>query len=192
MRTHIHSHSHKRTTVRWAVYVTFAALLACLILPFAPSAHAQEKSVVWERFDVDINVNTDSTFDVTEHQDIRFTSGEFKFGRRNILKSNFSYIDNWAIVDSQGNVYQQVNGGDSPYTFTVADTGGQYDIRWYFPPIANDSETYSLSYTVHDGLRFYEGGDQVWWKAIYGDRSFPVLAGTVRVAIPAARRAGRL
>ena len=63
----------------------------------------------------------------------------------------------------------------------MQDSGGQYDIRWNFPPIRNDSETYTLSYTVHDGLRFYEGGDQVWWKAIYGDRSFPVLAGTVRV-----------
>ena len=34
------------------------------------------------------------------------------------------------------------------------------------------------------GLRFYEGGDQLWWKAIYGNRSFPVLAGDVRVVVP--------
>ena len=40
------------------------------------------------------------------------------------------------------------------------------------------SETFALAYTVRDGLRYYEGGDQLWWQAIYGDRSFPVQAGT--------------
>jgi len=37
---------------------------------------------------------------------------------------------------------------------------------------------------VHGGLRFYEKGDQLWWKAIYSDRSFPVLDGKVRVIVP--------
>ena len=46
-------------------------------------------------------------------------------------------------------------------------------------------ETYTLNYTVHDGLRYYPGGDQLWWKAVYGDREFPVLASRVRVLIPA-------
>ena len=170
-----------RRYVRFLLLLTLAMLWASV---YAPAALAQDKSVVWERFDVDIEVNTDGTFDVRENQDIRFTSGDFTFGTRYIPKRNFSYIDNWAITDSQGNVYEQTRGGEAPYTFSVQDSGGQYDIRWNFPRISNDSETYTLSYTVHDGLRFYEGGDQVWWKAIYGDRSFPVLAGTVRVIVP--------
>ena len=172
-----------RTYMRWAVLLAVVALWASL---FVPPVQAQDKSLVWERFDVDIDVSADGTFDVAEHQAIRFTDGEFTFGYREIPKRNFSYIDRWAITDSQGNEYRQTNGGEDPYTFTVSDQGGSYVIRWYFPPIANDSETYTLSYKVHDGLRFYEGGDQVWWKAIYGDRSFPVLAGTVRVAVPTA------
>ena len=51
---------------------------------------------------------------------------------------------------------------------------------------ANESETFTLSYTVHGGLRYYEGGDQLWWKAIYGERSFAVQAGRVNVSVPAA------
>ncbi|MEZ4657553.1 MAG: DUF2207 domain-containing protein [Caldilineaceae bacterium] len=146
-------------------------------------AYAQDKTLVWDRFDVDISVNTDGTFDVAEHQTIRFINGSFTKGFRDILKNNFSYLDQWSLIDSQGNSYQQSWSGD-PYTFSVDDQGGRYVINWYFPPTANSTETYTLSYRVHDGLRYYEGGDQVWWKAIYSDRPFPVLAGRVRVSAP--------
>ncbi|MCB0115601.1 MAG: DUF2207 domain-containing protein, partial [Caldilineaceae bacterium] len=138
------------------------ALLCVILMPLA--TQAQEKSLVWDRFDVDIFVNEDGTFDVAEHQRIRFTDGEFTFGYRDIPIRYFSYIDNWAVTDSSGNRYDLVNGGSSPYTFTVDDNGGDYVIRWYFPPMRNDTETYTLSYRVHGGLRYYDGGDQVWWK----------------------------
>ena len=163
--------------------IFLALLVGLLALPLA--ANAQEKSLVWDRFDVDILVKTDGTFDVAEHQRIRFTAGAFTFGYREIPINKFNFIDNWAMTDSSGNSYRQVSGGSQPYTFTVDDRGSRYVIRWYFPPITGESETYSLSYTVHDGLRFYDGGDQLWWKAIYSDRSFPVLDGRVNVTAPA-------
>lgn len=165
------------------IFVTSGLLAAGSLLPV--TVHAQDKTLVWERFDVDITVNADGTFDVAEYQEIRFTRGSFTFGYRDIPVNNFDYIDNWAVTDSQGNVYRPSAGGEAPYTFTVSDEGYRYVVRWYFPPLANAGERYALSYTVHGGLRYYDGGDQVWWKAIYGNRSFPVLAGDVRVLVPA-------
>ncbi len=147
---------------------------------------AQEKTLVWDRFDTDIQVHEDGTFDVDEHQRIRFTEGSFTFGYREIPVDNFNFIDNWAVTDASGNRYAQVSGGSAPYSFTVEENGYNYVIRWYFPPMNDATETYTLSYTVHGGLRYYEGGDQLWWKAIYGDRSFPVLEGRVTVRVPAA------
>ncbi|HRJ44018.1 MAG TPA: DUF2207 domain-containing protein, partial [Caldilineaceae bacterium] len=164
--------------------IVLLAWLICLLA--APLVvRAQEKSLVWDRFDVDILVKADGTFDVAEHQRIRFTAGSFTLGFRELPINNFLYADNWAITDSSGNRYQLVSGGSQPYTFTVDDNASRYAIRWYFPPTANTSETYSLSYTVHGGLRLYDGGDQLWWKAIYSDRSFPVLDGRVNVFVPA-------
>lgn len=151
----------------------------------APTVLAQEKSLLWERFDVDIFVHEDGSFAVAEHQRIRFTRGTFTFGFREIPKRNLNSLGDWSITDSSGNRYRLVNGGDEPYTFTVDDQGHRYVIYWYFPPAANESETYTLSYTVYGGLRYYEGGDQLWWKAIYGDRSFPVQDGRVSVVAPA-------
>ena len=85
----------------------------------APSiARAQEKSLVWDRFDVDILVKSDGTFDVAEHQRIRFTAGSFTFGYREIPVSNFNSADNWAMTDSSGNRYELTSGDSQPYTFT--------------------------------------------------------------------------
>ena len=163
-----------------------AVLLGALLIVPVPSASAQEKSLVWERFDVDIVIQRDGTFDVAEHQTIRFTRGAFTFGFREIAKDKLSSLSDWSLTDSSGNRYTLVKGSREPYSFTVTDQGSNYVIYWYFPPTANRSETYTLSYTVHGGLRYYEGGDQLWWQAIYDDRSFPVRAGRVNVTAPAA------
>ena len=173
-----------RTQYRWIWLLLAALLVSTLVSTAGVPALAAEKSLVWERFDVDIQVNADGTFDVAEHQAIRFIDGTFKFGYRDIPKQNFGYITDWAVTDASGNTYMQTYGGEVPYTFVVDDQGGSYVIRWYFPP-TSDPQTYTLSYRVHDGLRYYSGGDQLWWKAVYGDRQFPVLASRVRVMVPA-------
>jgi len=174
-----------RVRVRWTVLWVLLLLAITASPVLAPVAHAQDQTLVWQRFDVDIEVMHDGTFTVAEHQQIRFTSGTFHGGYRNIPINNFDYIDDWAIKDDAGNVYALTNSSsEDPYTFTVDQQSGQYVINWYFPGISNTTQTYTLSYQVHGGLRFYEKGDQVWWKAIYRDRSFPVLDGKVRVIVP--------
>ena len=175
----------RRTGLFVRLLAVVAVLLGTLLIVHVQSASAQEKSLVWERFDVDIVIREDGAFDVTEHQTIHFTRGTFTFGYREIPKQNFGSLKNWSLTDGSGNSYRLVKGGREPYSFIVTDHGARYVIYWYFPPIANESETYTLSYAVHDGLRYYEGGDQLWWKAIYGDRGFPVRAGRVNVAAPA-------
>ena len=163
-----------------------AVLLGVLLILHAHPASAQEKSLLWDRFDVDIIIRKDSSFDVTEHQTIRFTRGTFTFGYRDIPKKHFSSLHDWTLTDASGNRYRWASYGKEPYTFTVTDKGSRYVVYWYFPGITNRSETFTLGYTVRGGLRYYEGGDQLWWQAIYGDRSFPVQAGRVNVVAPAA------
>jgi hypothetical protein len=172
-----------RTHFRWIwLFLTATVLLGVLAGALVAPVSAAEKSLVWERFDVDIQVNPDGTFDVAEHQAIRFVDGMFTFGYRNIPKQNFAYLSDWAVTDASGNVYTQAQSG-LPFTFAVEDDGASYTIRWYFPE-TDAPQTYTLSYRVHDGLRYYAGGDQVWWKAVYADRQFPVLASRVRVVVP--------
>ena len=163
-----------------------AVLLGALLILQVQLAFAQEKSLLWECFDVDIIIRKDSAFEVTEHQTIRFTRGPFTYGYREIPRKNLSSLDDWTLTDASGNSYSYASYGKESYTFTITEKASRYVIYWYFPPITNLSETFSLGYTVRGGLRYYEGGDQLWWKAIYGDRSFPVQAGRVNVVAPAA------
>ncbi|MFN8496100.1 MAG: DUF2207 domain-containing protein [Caldilineaceae bacterium] len=170
--------------IRWFVFL-FTCALFFIFAPFPSSSYAQEKSLVWERFDVAINIQPDGSFTVAEQQRIHFTQGAFRFGTREIPIRNFDRLDGWAVRDSSGHPYKQQQTGEEPYTFKVEKTGASYAIHWYFPPVSNSSATYTLTYTVHGGLRIYPAGDQVWWKAIYGKRSFPVLAGRIQVTMPA-------
>ena len=178
--------SRRRSGLSPRLLTSAAVLLGVLFILHVHPAVAQEKSLLWERFDVDIIIRKDSSFEVTEHQTIRFTRGAFTYGYRDIPKKNFNSLDDWTLTDASGNSYRYASFGKEPYTFTVTKKASRYVIYWYFPPITNRSETFALGYTVRGGLRYYEGGDQLWWKAIYGDRSFPVQAGRVNVVAPAA------
>lgn len=179
------------TPARWKIFPLAITFLLILFLAIAPTVSAQEKTLVWDRFDVDVVVNPDSTFNVSEQQTIRFTQGSFTFGFRDIPVNNFDYIDQWTVTDQSGHTYYPANGGTQEYTFVVDDQGSHYVVHWYFPPVNNSTETYTLSYKVHNGLRIYQGGDQLWWKAIYADRTFPVLAGRIHVVVPQAAQIGQ-
>lgn len=172
-----------RTLSRWFGLWLAAILVVSLAGAAALPASAAEKSLVWERFDVDLQVNLDGTFDVAEHQSIRFLDGTFTFGYRDIPKRHLAFLSDWSVVDAAGNRYTQAEGGRVPYTFVVDDVGSSYTIRWYFPE-TDQPQRYTLRYRVHDGLRYYAGGDQLWWKAVFADRQFPVAASRVRVVVP--------
>jgi hypothetical protein len=69
----------------------FRLSIFLIILPFVllavgavQPAHAQAKSLHWERFDVDITVLPGGDFVVEETQVIQFTSGTFREGYRSI------------------------------------------------------------------------------------------------------------
>lgn len=88
----------------------FAILVTSLALAGKP-LYAQDQSLVWQRFDVDLMVKTDGTFAVTEQQTINFTSGTFRFGYSEIPINNFGYIDDWFVTDASGNRYAFARSG---------------------------------------------------------------------------------
>ncbi|NIV29864.1 MAG: DUF2207 domain-containing protein, partial [Anaerolineae bacterium] len=157
-------------------------LLALLVaLAITGVAYAQSKSLYWERFDVNITVLPNGDFVVEEVQEITFTSGEFHFGYRNIPMGRLGDITDVQVWEGSRQ-YEPGDGGD--YTFSTSVEGGDLVINWYFPYTSNSSHTYTLRYTVQGGLRYYEGGDQLYWVAVYPDRSFPVDESTVTVELP--------
>ena len=86
-----------------------ALLLGALLILHVHPAFAQEKSLLWERFDVDIIIRRDGAFEVAEHQTIRFTRGTFTFGFREIPTR---YIDSIDRLDPDRRQWQPLSSGE--------------------------------------------------------------------------------
>jgi len=158
-------------------------LLFVLMIGVGGTTHAQSQSLYWDRLDVNITVLQNGDIQIMETQEIVFTAGSFHFGYRNIPTSRLDSISNIEVWEG-GKAYAQ-QSGTSPYTFHTFRSGNDLVVRWYFPYTKDSRHTYVLRYTVHGGLRYYDGGDQVFWKAVFADRDFPVLSSTVTVNLPA-------
>ncbi|NOZ27333.1 MAG: DUF2207 domain-containing protein [Chloroflexi bacterium] len=163
-------------------YLRLIGFIVLLLVVSTGLAQAQSKTLYWDRWDVDIVVRTDGTFRVVERQTIEFTSGTFTFGIRGVDVRRLDRISDVEVREGD-QVFQKSSSGQ-PWTFTTYMEGNEFKIKWYFPPTSDSRHTYTIAYTVHGGLRYYEEGDQLWWKAVVADRTFPVNASRVMVQIP--------
>ena len=165
------------------------SLISAAIFPPSSTRSSADDSLAhymeWVRYDVDLSVNQDGTIDVVEKPTVWFMDERyFQNGYREIPYNRLGSISDWSIKDGDGAAYEPVSGGSKSGTFTVKSGPDGYVANWYFDSARNTTRTFLVSYKVHDALRYYDGGDQVWWKAIYADRGSPVREGTIRVTVP--------
>jgi len=158
------------------------ALLVMFSLLTIGSAQAQSKSGYWDRFDVDITVNEDGTFWVQEMQVLSFSGGTFTYVYRNINMDRLNKITDVQVM-GDNELYTESSGG-APNTYEISTEDGDRYIKWYFAP-TEERHTYILRYLVHGGLRYYDDGDQLWWKAVPADLIARVENSTVTVHLPA-------
>ncbi len=160
-------------------------LLIILLLAVAPVALAQDKTLYWQRYDVDIAVMQSGDFRVTETQELVFTSGTFRFGQREILVNRFSDIRDITVSEEGGPEYQY-SESDAPYTYRYYQDGSYVKVRYNFPPSTDTRRTIVIDYTIVGGLRYYpdDGVDQLFWKAIPSGNPFPTQSSTITVRAP--------
>ncbi len=163
-------------------FLRWSLIILLLVLFVAIPVAAQNKSVVWNRFDVDITVEPDGSFDVVEKQEIQFMGGPFHFGYRDLSTKYTEAITDILVGDVNGAYLQ--NRSEQPGTFYVEDRGDSLYIKWFFDETTDATRTFYISYKVHGGLRYYDEGDQLWWKAVYADRPAKVKSSVVIVKAP--------
>ncbi len=155
----------------------FAAALCILALP--ASAQEETKNLVWERYDVDLNVQPNGRVRVTETQRIRYLSGFWRNGGRKIPLNR---VDNITGVQ----VSEVGPGGQvTPLPSEIARQGDELQVSWqYAPATAGDVRTFRLEYTVEGVVRVYPDNQQLRWIAIPDERRFPVEESTVTLRLP--------
>ncbi len=170
--------SHRIRPGAWLL----SLLLAFLVLS-AP-ARAQSKGFVWERFDVQFEILPDGSFWVRETNQIRSSAGTFTFGFREIPLDRVEEIRDVRVYE-EGRPLQP-SSVKRPGTYQVDETGDLLKVQWTFssPLPEGARRTFVLEYRVIGGLRIYPDGDQLWWKAVYADRPFPVEGSRISVLFP--------
>ncbi len=186
--------------------VTFPLLAILSSLLLASSAAAAPQAPYFQRFDVDIALQQNGDFIVTENQTVAFGSQSAHHGFRTIPMDRVEQITGVTVFE-QRLQYQQAaasglsvkregdttsfslqignSGQETPNSYKVEQKDGNLNVDWWFPPTANAARSFTVRYRVVGGLRYYPGGDQLYWKAVYADRSLLVDSPRVTVRSPA-------
>jgi len=163
--------------------ILLAALLAVAgALLFVPQTTAQNRSVRWLSWDVDIQINQDGTFHVTEEHQVQFIGEDFTFGYRNIPHDQVDQITNISVRDPWSAYSQQYS--ETENTFYTSYDNNELVITWYYPSASNETRTFFIDYTVVGGLLISDQGDGLHWKAIPPDHDWVIDNATVVVHLP--------
>jgi len=165
--------------------LSVALLVLVFVLSFDGIAQAQDKTLYWQRYDVDIAVLTSGDLRITETQELVFTSGTFRYGQREIDLFRLSGIKDVTVGELGGQQYKLAET-DAQYTYRTFQEGGKLKIRYNFPPSSDTRRTILIGYTVSGALRYYpdKGVDQLFWKAIPSGNPFPTRTSTITLHAP--------
>ena len=153
---------------------------------------AQTRSIVWQRWDVNIVVTNTGDLLITETQAIEFRGGPFREGFREIANNFTEGITNF-------NVYEVISQVSIPLPTHVSRTdtdGGSTLVTWNFEPAIDEVRTFVITYVVTGALRLYEsrgedycadGGyscDILSWHAVPDNHEYPIQSSHVTVTLP--------
>lgn len=156
---------------------------------FLPSlASAQEnRSYQYDNINVQIQINKDSTFDVTERQTYNY-QGEYHQGWRSISLNKISAITDIEVIDgATGQPLKEslrLNKMDptSWGHFATYKENGFQIVEWYYN-LKDTTHLWIIKYKVHGGLGFYKDHDEIYWN-LFTDYSVPVFLTSAQVTLP--------
>ncbi len=152
-------------------------LFLILIITFLFSANfvLAAGNYYYKSIDVDISVNIDSTFDVSEKQTYNL-DGNFGYFYRDIDLKRLDHISDISAFDESGNKIEP----------KILNKGNKVRVEWDFDrrDFSNELKSWTIKYKVHGGLGFYKNYDEIYWNAIFSDRDVSVESANVTVHLP--------
>jgi len=135
------------------------------------------KSYYYDLIEVDIEINKDSTFYITETQTFNL-NGNFGFFFRDIELKNLDHISNVEAYDGQGRVLPKEE-------LKISYKGNRLSVRWDFPrrDFNNELKSWKIKYKVHGGLGFFEKWDELYWNAVFEDRNVEVKKAEITIRL---------
>jgi len=154
------------------IYLILGLVVGLFI--FCP-VQAQEKSWYFDEWDVDIQINQDSTFVIKETQTFDFT-GNFHWAKRDIAKRKLKRITDVKVFDEQG---KELKFPD----IEITEDSSQVSVKVNFD-LTDTQATWTFQYTVHGGIGYFEDHDELYWNAVSSDRDVKINSVKVTVHLP--------
>ena len=164
----------------------------------AASATPTERSFVWDRIDVTVELREDNSLHVTERGRVDFHGGPFRSGYREIPWSTIEQMRNISVgevIASNVQPYQYVSPHDfsnkEPKTYTHQIIGPMMRIDWSFSPATNQARTFELAFDAYGALQSYPDAahpyyQQIRWIAVGSEltESAPVKEASMTIVLP--------
>ena len=153
----------------------FLALLA------ATPASAQERTLEIQNFSTLIRVNPDATLDIQETIAAQFNGKWNGIYRTVPVEYRTPQGFNWSIrLDLLG----ATDGSGQPLEVETKRERHYIKYKIWIPGAENASRVVSLRYRVHNGLRFFEDHDELYWNATGDEWDVPLGLVTAQVELP--------
>ncbi len=165
---------------KWLFQGAVAVLVLVAAAGIAQPAKAAGTVYDARQYDVQIQVQPDSTLAVNETVTYDFTGGPYDSVSREIL---LDQVDGVKIV-SAGMDGQALPAGNQPGQVEIARTAGSVQVTWHFNPASDAGHTFSLDYQVTGGIRQDAGQDVLDWPVIPADHDYTIQKGSIRLAPP--------
>ena len=158
-------------------------------------------SGTYDKYDVNIVLNEDSTMDVTETVTTTWT-GEFHYINRDLTLSNssnlakckqnsslqcggFGYASLIGVYDGNGN-----KAPDSQVDSSITNDGSSdyLSVKWTFSSrgqeFNNEQFKYSIKYKVYGSLGYFDKYDLFYWNALPSSRPATIASSTITINYP--------
>ena len=132
----------------------------------------------YKNFEVDIKINEDSTFDVTEKQTY-YLNGSFGFFNRDVSLNKIDAITDIEVFDGDNNRILKNE-------LKIRSGIGEKHIQWNFSrrTFNKEEKSWTVKYKVHGGISFLKNYDEIYWNAIPQNRTVPIENVKVVVSLP--------
>jgi hypothetical protein len=155
-----------------------------IISPEVPAWQAEKKRMkvaVADSYHVEIRVLADGSLEVTERLYMSF-QGSFRKASREIPHHRTDGIE-ILEVGEEGRPYLR-GSSEAERTYLVAEDEDYVRVQWYYPELRDDKRMFYIRYRAIGAVRRYEGGDQVWWKALPEKHGYEIRQSRVVVYLP--------
>lgn len=181
--------------------IPLTLLLFFILIRFTLSDVNASGQLYIEDYDVEVIVNEDSTFDVSETISYRAT-GEFHRIYREITLEDkeavarchdnptlqcggFSYVTVTGVYDSEGEKVPENDYTLENITYISED---RLKVQWEYAPngkyFDNELFTWTIKYKVYGGLGYFDDYDLFYWDVFYPDRDYEVENADFSISFP--------